>query len=87
MKNRANLHATLRGVATLYLISIAVRLVKGTQESASIPIQVAWLIAAVFTLAGVFFGIYAWRSYRRELETADEPHHADLKDQSPKAPV
>lgn len=77
MKNRASLHAVLRGAVSLYLILIAVRLVKGTQESASMPIWVVWLIAAVFTLAGVCFGLYAWRSYRREQEAAVEPLDED----------
>lgn len=87
-EKQANLHAALRGVVALYLISIAVRLVKSAQESvASMPIWATWLIAAVFAFTGILFGLYAWRVYRWELETADASHEEDSPDESPNAPT
>lgn len=84
-KNQANLRAALRGIVALYLISIAVRLAKDARGStASMPVWAAWLIAAVFAFAGAFFGMYAWRSYRRDLETAGAPDKEESQDKSPK---
>ena len=82
MRNQANLRAALRGAVALYLITIAVRLVKGAQENAaSMSIGIACLIAALFTLAGIFFGVYSFKSYRKDLEAADTQDREDFQDE------
>ena len=70
-KNRANLHATLRGVVALYLIYIAQKLVRNVSTgTTTMPAWAAWLIGAAFVAAAVGFGVYAWRAYRKDLVAA-----------------
>lgn len=80
-KNRANLRATFRGVVALYLLYIAQKMVKNLYAGATdMSAGTAWLIAAAFAAAAVIFGIYTWRSYRRDLAAAKLPDECETQD-------
>lgn len=71
-KGQAELHLTLRGVVSAYLLYLAVKLVKGAAKSTMAP-WTAWLVGGSFVAAGILFGVYAWRKYRRDLKEAQLP--------------
>ena len=71
---RAGTRATLRAVVAGYLIYLAWQIVKGVRTgSSSMAPAVAWTAAIFFTLAAVGVGIYAFRSWRADLEAARLP--------------
>ena len=77
-KNRAGLHATLRGVVVLDLLYLAEKLVKNVYADATtIPAWAAWLIGAAFAAAAIAFGVYTWRAYRKDLAAAILPDESE----------
>ena len=71
---RAGTRATLRAVVAGYLIYLAWQILKGVRTgSSSMAPAVAWVAAAFFALAASAVGIYAFRSWRADLEAARLP--------------
>ena len=80
-QNRARTAGMLRGAATVYLIYLAWTIVRDTLNgSSTLPGWVAWLSAAVFGIGGAVFGLYAWKTYRRDLEEALLPDEEEETD-------
>jgi protein-S-isoprenylcysteine O-methyltransferase Ste14 len=72
-KNRASLHATLRGVVALYLLYLGWSVARGAGGAdTTMPLWAGRLFGAVFAAAAAALGIYAWRRYRRDLRDTEE---------------
>ncbi len=76
--NRAGATLSLRILASGYLIylawTIARDLLNGTSTLPKVP---GWLAAVLFAAVGVSFALYAWRSYRREIQAAEGAEKTD----------
>ena len=71
---KAGTAATLRAVISVYIIYLGWTVLKGVQNGSSpVPVWVGWLVAIVFTAAAVAFGVYTWKTWRRDLEAARLP--------------
>ena len=71
---RAGTRATLRALVAGYLVYLAWQIVKGVRTGAStMAPAVAWAAAAFFSLAAIAVGVYAFKSWRAELEAARLP--------------
>ncbi|MCI2056462.1 MAG: hypothetical protein LKJ86_04855 [Oscillibacter sp.] len=72
-KKQANLHATFRGVVSLYLLYLAVQTVKGVYGgSTTMPVWIGWVMGVIFAGAAIGFGVYTWRQYRKETAGAED---------------
>nr|WP_319489644.1 hypothetical protein [uncultured Caproiciproducens sp.] len=67
-QKRAKVKLTLRILVALYLLYLTKGIVEAAvQKTSSLPLWVTWLASAVFLLASVAFGTYAWREYKHSL--------------------
>ena len=72
-QNRAGATLSLRLVACGYLIYLAWTIVRDRLNGAStLPPALAWISTLVFAAAGAAFGVYAWRTYRKQMQAAEE---------------
>ena len=75
---RAGVAATLRVIVAGYLIYIGYRIYKGAADgSSTMSVTTACMIAVLFALAAIVFGIYTYRQWRREVEAARLPEPED----------
>ena len=76
---KAGTAATLRAVISVYVIYLGWTVLKGVLNGSSpVPVWVGWLVAIVFTAAAIAFGVYTWKTWRRDLEAARLPaNHGD----------
>jgi len=85
LKNRATLRGSFRGVVCVYLVYMAVNMVKGAYSGATtMTVATAYLIAAAFTAVAAVFGAYAWRQYKRDLAAAVLPENSGENDSETK---
>ena len=71
---KAGTAATLRAVISVYVIYLGWTVLKGVRNGSSpVPVWVGWLVAIVFTAAAIAFGVYTWKTWRRDLEAARLP--------------
>ena len=71
---KAGTAATLRAVISVYIIYLGWTVLKGVRNGSSpVPVWVGWLVAIVFTAAAIAFGVYTWKTWRRDLEAARLP--------------
>ena len=71
---RAGTAATFRVAVSAYILYLAWNILRGVRDgSSTIPTWIGWLAAIVFTAAAVAFIVYAWRTWRRDLEAARLP--------------
>ena len=78
---RAGTRATLRAVVAGYLVYLAWQIVKGVRTgSSTMAPAVAWAAAVFFTLAAIAVGVYAYRSWRADLEAARLPEEEESED-------
>ena len=71
---KAGTAATLRAVISVYVIYLGWTVLKGVLNGSSpVPVWVGWLVAIVFTVGAVGFGVYTWKPYLRDREAARLP--------------
>ena len=82
-QNRARTTGTLRAIASGYLIYLAWTIIRDLLNgSSTLPGWVGWLAAVVFAFGGAAFGVYAWRTYRRDLEAARLPEEEETREEA-----
>ena len=86
---RAGTAATFRALVSVYLIYLGWTVLKGVLNgSSAVPAWAGWLTAVVFTAAAAAFGVYTWKTWRRDLEAArfpaeEETHAAETEEEEP----
>ena len=71
---RAGTAAIFRALISVYIIYLAWSILRGVLDGSSpIPVWAGWLAAIVFTAAAAAFGVYTWKTWRRDLEAARLP--------------
>lgn len=79
-KKHAGIKLTLRALVALYLLYLTKGIVESAVKKTSpLPLWVTVLVSAVFLLASVAFGIYAWREYKKSLAGEGPPRDAGPK--------
>ena len=69
---RAGTIATLRAVVAGYLVYLGVSLVRDRINGVSdMALWLAWLCGVVFVIAGIAFGWYTWKRWRKDTSEAD----------------
>lgn len=81
-RSRAGSTLAFRLIASGYLLYLAWTFLRDLLNgSMTMPLWLAWGAVLAFAAAGIAFGIYAWKNYRRELEAAKLPAENELHDQ------
>ena len=68
---RAGTTATLRAAVAVYMIYLGWKIM--TAEGSSVPSTLATVIGIVFIAAALAFGVYTWKRWRIDLESARLP--------------
>lgn len=70
-------HAVLRGVIAAYLVYLGASLIYDQLRGrSSLSPLLIWIVGPLFVLSGLGFGLYTWRSWkkdRREAAPQDKP--------------
>lgn len=73
-RSQAFTRALLRGAVAIYLLYLAVSIVRGVYGgTTAMPVLAAWALGIAFAAAAVAFVVYAWRRCRRDLKAAELP--------------
>ncbi len=77
-RSRAVNLLALRAVVAAYLVYLGASLIYGELTGASsLPPAAAWLAGLLFLVGGGLFGLFTWRRWRAESETAKQPPEND----------
>lgn len=81
---KAGTAATFRVLVSAYLIYLGWTILKGVLNgSSSVPAWAGWLAAIVFTAAAAAFGVYTWKTWRRDLNAARLPEYDGTGEEDP----
>ncbi len=83
---RAGSAAIFRAAVSVYIIYLAVRILRGVLDgSSTVPAWIGWLTSLLFIAGAIAFGIYTWKCYRRDLKAAKLPEQQEEDSDDPSA--
>ena len=85
-RNKANLHAALRGFLALYLFHLAWDTARGASSQTAVPEWAGLLLGAFFLAAGGLYAFYALRCYLKEMADAELPDAPEEPDEPADVP-